>query len=315
MPAVHDSFRLDFKVEILNADEETGIISWAMVPDPERYECIDLDGEPAYRDRFEGFIIPQRVIAEAAPTLTGLPLTAAPPLIKDALAYIDSRGEPIGRRLRGEVHPAPIADPSADLLTEMAGYEQDFAIISVDLVRSTSLAGDLSSSDYLTLIDTISAELAEIAPLFHGHVLKFTGDGGLFFIPGPTRNQQNDLAIDCALTMRGLIYRALNQQLAEAGRPKVDVRVGIDAGASSVRVLGSPISKRGPDIIGEVVNLACKIEGAGEPGDICVGGVAAHSMHRQWRELLEPVVPPTGWPYTDEYGEAYPLYRVKRNMQ
>src|SRR5215211_3206041 len=315
MPAVHDSFRLDFKVKILDQDEETGLIRWAMVPHPERYECIDLDGEPAYRDRFEGFIIPQRVIAEAAPTLTGLPLTFAPPLIKDAVAYIDSRRGPIAHRLAGGAPPAPAADPSAELLAEMAGYEHEFAIISIDLVSSTDLAGELARRDYLALIDTISTELAEIAPLFHGHVLKFTGDGALFFIPGPSRNQQNDLAIDCALTMRGLIYRALNPQLAEVGLPLIDVRIGIDAGAASVHVLGSPMSKRGPDLIGEVVNLACKVEGAGDAGDICIGGVAAHSMNRQWRDLLEPMVAPPNWQYSDEYEEPYPLYRVRRNVQ
>jgi class 3 adenylate cyclase len=312
VPAVDDSFRLDFKVAMLESDEETGLIKFALVPDPERYEEIDLNGERAYRDRFEGFIIPEHVIAEAAPGLEGLPITLAPPLIKDALAYVEGRREPIARRLAGASPPAPLADPSSDYLAELAGTDHEFAIISIDLVGSTKLAASLGQRAYLALIDVLAAELAEIAPLFHGHVLKFTGDGALIFIPGPTRNQQNDLAIDCALTMRALVYRALNPELVATGQDEIEIRIGIDAGAAAVHVLGSPVSKRGADIIGEVVNLACKIEGVGDAGDISIGGVAAHAMHRQWREVLESIPTPPDWPYTDEHGSPYPLYRVKR---
>lgn len=313
MPAVDDSFRLDFKVSVLETDKETGMMKLAFVPDPERYEEIDLDGERAYRDRFEGFIIPERVIAEAAPTLNGLPITFAPPLIKDALAYIETRREPIARRLAGAPPLASSADPSSSYLADLAGTDHEFAIISVDLVGSTTLAAALERRRYLGLIDVLAAEIAEIAPLFHGHVLKFTGDGALLYIPGPSSNQQNDLAIDCALTIRALIYRVLNPELLEIGQEGIEVRIGIDSGAAAVHVLGSPSSKCGADIIGEVVNLACKVESTGKPGDICVGGIAAHSMHHHWRQCLESVPPPADWPYTDEYDAPYPLYRVKRS--
>ncbi len=115
-------------------------------------------------------------------------------------------------------------------------------------------------------------------------------------------NTQNDLAIDCALTMRALVYDALNPEFIEAGLPPIDIRVGIDAGEAAVLVLGSPTTKRHADIIGEVVSLACKVEATGEAGAIRVGGIAARSMHLHWRERMEPAPMPDGWAYTDENG-------------
>ena len=313
VPALHDRFRMDFHVQILETDEESGLMKFALRPDPDRYEWIeDGQGGRALLDRFDGNIIPEHVIAEAARNMAGMPTTFAPPLINDALAYVDSRGEVIEGMLAGE-GPAPdLADPSADLLTELADLDLDFAIISVDLVGSTKLATSIARPDYVRLVQTLQWELAEVAPLFHGHVLKYTGDGVIVFIPGPSSNQQNDLAIDCALTMRGVVYRALNPALKRAGLPTVQIRIGIDAGEASVVVLGSPATKRHADIIGDVVSLACKIERSARAGDIQVGGIAARAMHVHWREILELAPVPARWSYTDEWGEPYPVYRVRR---
>lgn len=95
------------------------------------------------------------------------------------------------------------------------------------------------------------AELSGVVPLFRGHVLKYGGDGLIAFMPGPSQNHQNDLAIDCALTMHMLVYAAMNPMLEEAGLPLIEVRIGIDAGEASVRVLGSSATKRHADIIGQ----------------------------------------------------------------
>jgi class 3 adenylate cyclase len=236
----------------------------------------------------------------------------APPTVNDAAAYIESRRHPIADRLAGAHSPEPLADPAGEVLADLAGAQLDFAIISVDLVGSTKLATTLPPSEYSRLIDTLTAELSAIAPLFRGHVLKYTGDGLIAFISGPSSNTQNDLALECALTMHELVYQALNPELQRVGLPEVDVRIGIDAGEAAVLILGSPATKRHADIIGEVVSLACKVEATGAAATISVGGVAARSMHSQWRQLFERARTPPGWPYTDEDGRPYEIYRVRQ---
>jgi len=314
MPKVHDIFRADFGIRVLDMDEDTGIATFELEPDPRRYEQIHHCGEPALRDRFDNTIIPLRVIADALNKQpTGLPMHYAPPKISDAIAYIDSRKSVIADRLAGDAQTSvAFNDASGELLDSLADHRLDFAIISIDLVGSTRLAASLDAEVYTRLIDVLLTELSEIAPLFHGHVLKYTGDGLIAYIPGPSPNTQNDLAIDCALTMRGLVYQALNPAFAAAGLPEVKMRIGIDAGEAAVHVLGSPQTKRHADLIGEVVSLACKVQGQAAPSEIWLGGVAVRHLHVQWRERLEPVEVPADWPYTDERGKPYELHRVVR---
>jgi adenylate cyclase len=310
MPAIRENSRMDFKVQILDSNEESGLIRFALRPDPRRYEWIEHDGSRALLDRFDNTVIPEHVLAEAARNVAGVPITFAPPLIEDAQRYIQSRRVAIEDALAGADRSSDLADPAGELLADLAGYKLDFAIISVDLVGSTKLAASIPADDYTRLMSTFVWELSRIAPLFRGHVLKYTGDGLIVFIPGPSRNQQNDLVIDCALTMRGLVYEALNPALQNANLPRIDVRLGIDSGEASVLVLGNPETKRHADIIGDVVSLACKVEGSGEPGEIRVGGVATRAMHTHWRELLEAVELSDDWPYVDETGAPYEVYRV-----
>ncbi len=311
MPRLHDHIRMDFSVEILDANEATREIRFALRPDPRRYEWIEQNGERMLLDRFDDQFIPERVLAQMAENVAGIPMFFAPPKLDDAVAYVDARRSAIADQLSGMTGPPALNDPSGDLLRELAGHKLNFAVISVDLVGSTNLATTLPVDEYASLIQTLLGELAAIIPLFRGHVLKYTGDGLIAFIPGPSPNSQNDLAIDCGLTMRALVYDALNPELVSAGLPAVDVRIGIDAGEAAVLVLGSPTTKAHADLIGDVVSLACKVEAAGTAGTIHMGGIAARSMHVQWRELFEPAQVPPGWSYTDENGKPYAVYRVK----
>jgi class 3 adenylate cyclase len=317
MPDLHENFRMDFKIEILDLDESTGTARFVLRPDPDRYEWIDDDEGRALFDRFDQLIIPEHIIEQAASNMAGIPIGYAPPEIDNAATYLRSRVGPIRQRLSdGSAVTAysmlnePLADPSGELLAELAGHRLNFAIISIDLVGSTSLSTSMDPNSYALLIEALAYEVSRTAPLFRAHVLKFTGDGALLFVPGPSVNTQNDLAIDLALTLRALVYEVFNPLLAEAGMPRIDVRLGLDSGEAAIRVLGSPTTKRHADLIGDAVSLACKVEARGHPGEITVGGIAARSMHTHWRQMLTEVEPDADWPYTDEYGHPYPVYRV-----
>jgi len=43
-------------------------------------------------------------------------------------------------------------------------------------------------------------EFSLAIPAFHGHVLKYTGDGLIAYFAEPSFLTKNDLALDCALT-------------------------------------------------------------------------------------------------------------------
>jgi class 3 adenylate cyclase len=153
-------------------------------------------------------------------------------------------------------------------------------------------------------------ELSNIIPLFRGHVLKYTGDGLIAYFPEPGFTTKNDLAIDCALTLRRLVYFALNPLLREIQYPNIDVRIGLDSGQAYVLTIGSPATKQHMDIIGSVVSIAAKIQSVANPGGVFLGQATLQSLHTQWRVRCAEWPLPDNWPYKTLDGEMYRIHRV-----
>jgi class 3 adenylate cyclase len=116
--------------------------------------------------------------------------------------------------------------------------------------------------------------------------------------------------VDCALCIRRLIADALNPELKQRGLPRLDIRVGLDAGEAAVRVLGSPTTKRHADIIGDVVSLACNIESAAERNEVLLGDTVERNLHVTWRQQCEPAQVPEDWALKGPDGEPYRLHRL-----
>lgn len=204
---------------------------------------------------------------------------------------------------------ATFGDPSAETLRSLLGQSLGFVILSIDLVRSTRLATQVESATYQRITDTLLFESAECVTKFHGQVLDYGGDGLIAYFPEPSFNRKNDMALDCGLTLRWLVYRGINPALEELGMPTIDVRIGMDAGDAYVDTVGSPATKQEAEIIGAVVNVAVKIEKPAAPGEITVGEAADRSLHVDLRDRLQPVELPTGW-YTTQDGRPYRVFRV-----
>jgi len=121
----------------------------------------------------------------------------------------------------------------------------------------------------------------------------------------------NDLAIDCALTLNGLIYKVLNPLFYESKYPHIDVRIGIDSGEAYVQIIGNPSAKQHKDIIGQVVSLAAKIQSKANPGEIFLGEVAVRHLHIYWREKCIEVKDLIDWHYKDTNGQLYKIYKME----
>lgn len=303
-------FRLDFAVKVLSSDEASGTFELALIPDPRRYEWQVMDGKQYLYDKLDHLMIPQEVFAEYAKGLEGLPIYHEPQMVGDAAAYIEGRKQAIRDMLNG-VQPAPsFEDKSEEFLQGLASDKLEFAALSIDIVGSTKLATTTDPEIYARVVSTILYELSGLIPKFRGHVLKYTGDGLLAYFPAPSFNIKNDLATDCALTLRCLVTDGLNPVFAEFGRPMINVRIGIDAGEAYVQTIGSPESKQHKDIIGSVVSLAAKIQAKAPPGEIFVGETAERSLHVAWREQCVPVEPGDDWPYKTAGGNPYKVFRL-----
>lgn len=300
---------MDFKMEVVSTDEETGTAKLCFKPDPERYEWCTVSGEKALYDKLDRAYIPLRVLMEGMRLGKGTPIYYQPPMIDNAKEYISSRADPIREMLDGKRPAVTFEDKSDEFLASLAVDELGFVIMSVDMVGSTRLASELDGRAYAELIEILLYELSEVVPKFHGHVLKYTGDGFIAYFPEPSFNTKNDLAIDCALTIRGLVYQLMNQLFTERALPEIGIRIGMEAGDAYVVTIGSPETKQHKDIVGEVISLAAKIEKQANPGDILIGNMMERSLHTSWRLMCEPVEIAPDWTYKDRDGSPYLIHR------
>lgn len=306
--------RIDLVAKAVEFDDATRTMSAVLVPDPRRYEHRENDdGKSGWYDRFDYAFIPDDVFAEAVNGMVGVPMYHQPQEIGDAAAYVRSRRAAIELALEGKVPDPTFEDKSEAFLESLAKDELGFVIMSVDVVGSTALSQAVGAREYAEVIALMVSELSLVIPQFHGHVLNYTGDGFIAYFAEPSFTTKNDLAIDAALTIRLLLYQAINPALQARGRPRLGVRIGLDAGDAVVVTLGHPRTKQHKDVIGAVVNLAAKIQNRAEPGSILVSETVDQNLHVSWREQLEEVEPGPNWPYKGLNGDPYRLFRVGRD--
>ena len=242
--------------------------------------------------------------------LQGKPLYFQPPRILSARDYVDARRPAIIARLEGKTEAPSFQDKSEEFLESLSVDKLAFVILSVDIVGSTHLATTLDRWTYAKLISIVLFELSEVIPKFHGHVLKYTGDGLIAYFPEPSFITKNDLAIDCALTLLRLVKDGLNPVLGDHGLPAIQIRIGLDSGEAYVETIGSPETKQHKDIIGDVVSLATKIQARAQPGEIYLGDVTERNLHTMWRMGCEPVDLGGSWEYRDRSGNVYKVHRM-----
>ncbi len=307
--------RLDFSIEVLAFDEESGVPTMAFVPDPHRYEWKESEGKRYLHDKFDNTYFTEKALLDLFNQLEGVSGYLEAPDIDNVNSYIESRRLPILRLLRGQAKTPTFEDKSQEFLRALALDKLGLVIMSVDMVESTRLAANMALPYYERLVSTLLFEMSEVIPRYRGHVLNYTGDGLIAYFPEPSFIRKNDLAIESALTLLRLVSDGLNPILKEQGFKPIAVRIGVDAGPAAIVTLGSPVTKQQRDIIGRVVSLAAKIQGLAQPGGICLGDTVARNLHTSWRQLCRPVELPTEWPYQDSDGNPYQVHRLNSQQQ
>ena len=307
---VHRRRRFDFVIEDQILDDGTRTAHFSVRPDPRRYEERIIDGEAYYYDKLDEVLLSKSMVERMIREAPGLPFDFQNQSLGDAATYVGNRRDAIRLALKNAgPNTDSISEAPDDFLESRVGDRLAFVILSVDLVGSTSLSTTLPAHQYVQVIKITLYELADLVPRFHGYVLKYTGDGLIAYFPAPSFVNKNDLAIDCALTMRRLVRDALNPVLIECGYKPINIRIGLDAGDAAVIEIGSPATKRQKDIIGAVVNIACKIQARAPEGEIAIGEIAVRNLHTSWRLSCSPLDSGEDWVYKLPSSDLpYPIY-------
>lgn len=113
--------------------------------------------------------------------------------------------------------------------------------------------------------DLLAAHDRLLVPVFHyfkGHIVKTIGDAFLVYFYSPTD------AVLCGVTIQEVL-RQHNEKVEE--KDKLEVRVAINVG--DVKVTSD-------DVLGEAVNIAARLEGVTEPGEVYFTEAVYQTMNR-----------------------------------
>ena len=180
-----------------------------------------------------------------------------------AVAVVASRDRArVTRQFSARVSPQLVAqlarDPNALTVT---GDERRITVMFGDLAGFTTIAEKLGGPGVVRTLNLYLGRLADELVQRNAYVNKFLGDGFMAFwsafAPEP---RQEALAAESAVACQRLMKELAKS--AEAGGPAISVRLGIATGMAVVGDCGAPPKLNDYTAIGDVVNLASRLESA-----------------------------------------------------
>jgi len=163
------------------------------------------------------------------------------------------------------------------------------AILAADMVGYTRLMGEDEAGTLRRLTDLRRRVLEPLIAEHHGRVVKLMGDGLLvdFFS-----------VVDAATCAVAWQNQVAEEEAASDDANQLRFRIGINLGDVIVE---------GDDIHGDGVNIAARLEGLAEPGEICFSGDA----YRQVRGKIEADFEDLGERDLKNVAEPVRVYRIR----
>src|SRR6516162_2717947 len=159
-----------------------------------------------------------------------------------------------------ELTPTTVAPPPPSASAEVAGERRYLTVMFCDLVGSTGIAAQLDAEDWRDLVSTYLDAASTAVTEMGGHVAKKLGDG-LMVVFGYPLAQENDAerAARAALAIQRALAE-VNRKNADAGKPALNARIGIETGPVVVDAAG--------EIYGDAPNIAARVQALAEPGTV-----------------------------------------------
>ncbi len=202
----------------------------------------------------------------------GLVLPAASPLVAMTLSWasgtsarailVQREKHRVTRQFRARV-PAALVDELArdpDALS-MRGVRREVCVMFGDLAGFTSISEQLGPEETVELLNRCMVGLASCVTDHKAYLNKFLGDGFLaFWSAFGEQRDQGTLAVRAALDCQRTMER-INSELSDH-LPTLGLRIGIATGEALVGDCGAPPNLNDYTVIGDVANLAARLESA-----------------------------------------------------
>src|SRR5438067_602689 len=156
------------------------------------------------------------------------------------------------------------------MATERAVERRVVTVLFADLVGFTSLSEELDAEDVTLVQDAYFDVVRETVARHGGQLEKFVGDAAMAVFGAPRgRDADGGRAGRAGLALGAAVQRVGAGLGLEPGALRL--RVGV---ASGETVYGEASSERGP-VTGDVVNVAARLQAAGEPETVTIGEATA----------------------------------------
>jgi len=169
--------------------------------------------------------------------------------------------------------------------------KKEITVLFADLKGFTELGEGLAPAELLAILNGYLERMSQAIVEHRGHVSKFLGDGMLALFGALEANpwQTND-AVHAALAMRGALAD-YNATLVAAGRPVLEMGVGVHRGPVVAGLIGSE-GLMEYDVIGRTVNVASRVERLTRTHevDILVTDAARAALDGRFRLRAMPAV-------------------------
>jgi len=162
-----------------------------------------------------------------------------------------------------DVATALLADPSQ---SDLGGSIVEVTVLMADLRGFTPFSEQARPDQVVTMLNSYFGAVVPVILDEGGTVVQFVGDAVMAVFNAPTR--QPDHARRAART--GLRLQQAAERVAAGRQDWPQFRVGINSGPALVGNVGST-EMRNFAAIGDTTNLAARLEGLAEPGEVVIG--------------------------------------------
>jgi adenylate cyclase len=209
-----------------------------------------------------------------------------------------------GRYVSHQVRDFLVSHPDA---ANPSGRKERLTMFFSDVRGFTSMSEKMEPQEVQQLLSEYFTEMTGILFKYEGTLDKFMGDAIMAFFGNPVpQPDQAKRAVLMALDMQEAIAR-LNQKLTAEGRRTIGVGMGINTGDVTVGNLGSK-DFLDYTVIGDAVNLACRLEQNAKAGDIII----TQATYEEVKDAVE--VEPMEPIRVKGKSEPIPIYRVLRRV-
>lgn len=182
-------------------------------------------------------------------------------------------GGPVLKQAAAEPIPASaVRDLVSKILVSdqyLEGERRNITVLFADLSSFTLLAEQLDPEEIYLAVDLYLRAMVEEVQRYGGFVDKYTGDGLMVLFGAPTAHENDpERAIRAALTMQQRLHQMAQANVWSAP-VALQARIGINSGTAVVGRVGPDFAPE-YTALGDVVNVAARLEKLAEPGAILV---------------------------------------------